>query len=191
MEMATIVVEEESMTAPRSQAGFQALLDEHRKILYKVCNSYCRNVDDREDLAQEIIVQLWRSFETFDGRCQFSTWMYRITANAAYSSVKRRKRHRSESLDLVEDVIELHPEAQPEEAAETQALLAKLSGALEQLPPKLRVLVVLKDVYGLSHEEIGEELGISVAAAKVRLHRGRKKLRDLLYDDDRGMANAV
>ena len=58
-------------------------------------------------------------------------------------------------------------------------------------PPKLRVLVVLKDVYGLSHEEIGEELGISVAAAKVRLHRGRKKLRDLLYDEDKGMANAV
>ena len=50
-------------------------------------------------------------------------------------------------------------------------------------PPKLRVLVVLKDVYGLSHEEIAEELGISVAAAKVRLHRGRKRLRDLLYDE--------
>jgi RNA polymerase sigma-70 factor (ECF subfamily) len=54
---------------------------------------------------------------------------------------------------------------------------------MEHLPPKLRVLVVLKDVYGLSHEEIAEELGISVSAAKVRLHRGRKRLRDLLYDD--------
>jgi RNA polymerase sigma-70 factor (ECF subfamily) len=85
----------------------------------------------------------------------------------------------------------IHPDAQPEESAETQALLARLGVALDQLPPKLRVLVVLKDVYGLSHEEIAEELGISVAAAKVRLHRGRKKLRDLLYDDERGMANAV
>ena len=60
---------------------------------------------------------------------------------------------------------------------------ARLAGAVEQLPPKLRVLVVLKDVYGLSHEEIAEELGISVAAAKVRLHRGRKRLRDVLYDE--------
>ena len=81
--------------------------------------------------------------------------------------------------------------ATDKEVARAYRKLAKLSGALEELPPKLRVLVVLKDVYGLSHEEIGEELGISVAAAKVRLHRGRKKLRDLLYDDDKGMANAV
>ena len=63
-------------------------------------------------------------------------------------------------------------------------LLARLAAALDQLPPKLRVLVVLKDVYGMSHEEIAEELGISVPAAKVRLHRGRKRLRDLLYEDE-------
>jgi RNA polymerase sigma-70 factor, ECF subfamily len=147
--------------------------------------------EDARDVVQEAYLRAWKGLDRFRGDAQFSTWMYRITANAAYTTVKRRKRNRSESLDTIDDVIELHPESQPEEAAETQALLAKLSGALEQLPPKLRVLVVLKDVYGLSHEEIGEELGISVAAAKVRLHRGRKKLRDLLYDDDRGMANAV
>ena len=84
---------------------------------------------------------------------------------------------------MLEEPVETRIEAQPEESAEQSALLARLSGALEHLPPKLRVLVVLKDVYGLSHEEIAEELGISVAAAKVRLHRGRKKLRDLLYED--------
>jgi RNA polymerase sigma-70 factor (ECF subfamily) len=147
--------------------------------------------EDARDVVQEAYLRAWKGLDRFRGDAQFSTWMYRITANAAYTTVKRRRRLRSEPLDLVEDVIELRPEAQPEEAAETQALLAKLSGALEQLPPKLRVLVVLKDVYGLSHEEIGEELGISLAAAKVRLHRGRKKLRDLLYDDEKGMANAV
>ena len=48
-----------------------ALVDDHKKILYKVCNLYCRNPDDRDDLAQEIVVQLWRSFAPFDGRCQF------------------------------------------------------------------------------------------------------------------------
>jgi len=147
--------------------------------------------EDARDVVQEAYLRAWKGLDRFRGDAQFSTWMYRITANAAYTSVKRRKRNRSESLDTVDDVIELHPDAQPEEAAETQVLLARLSGALEQLPPKLRVLVVLKDVYGLSHEEIGEELGISVAAAKVRLHRGSKKLRDLLYDEGKGMANAV
>jgi len=146
--------------------------------------------EDARDVVQEAYLRAWKGLDGFRGDAQFSTWMYRITANAAYSSVRRKKRTRMESLDIVDDVIELHPDSQPEEAAETQALLAKLSGALEQLPPKLRVLVVLKDVYGLSHDEIAQELGISVAAAKVRLHRGRRRLRDLLYDEE-GMANAV
>jgi RNA polymerase sigma-70 factor (ECF subfamily) len=84
---------------------------------------------------------------------------------------------------MLEEPIETRIEAQPEESAEQSAALARLAGAVEHLPPKLRALVVLKDVYGLSHEEIAEELGISVAAAKVRLHRGRKRLRDLLYEE--------
>ena len=72
--------------------------------------------------------------------------------------------------------IELHPDAQPEDVGgDVGRSLERLAGALDELPPKLRVLVVLKDVYGLSHEEIAEELGISVPAAKVRLHRGRKR----------------
>ena len=62
---------------------------------------------------------------------------------------------------------------------------------MSELPPKLRAVVVLKDVYGLPHEAIAEELGISVSAAKVRLHRGRKKLRDLLYEDQGRQARAV
>ena len=141
--------------------------------------------EDARDVVQESYLRAWKGLPRFRGDAQFSTWMYRITANTAYTAVKRRRRHRAESLDaMLEDPIELRPGAQPEDAAESAALLERLAGGLEQLPPKLRVLVVLKDVYGLSHDEIAEELGISVPAAKVRLHRGRKRLRDLLYDDD-------
>ena len=84
------------MSTPELQDRFQALVDDHKKILYKVCNLYCRNPDDRDDLAQEIAVQLWRSFASFDGRCQFSTWMYRIALNVAISFYRRestRARH--------------------------------------------------------------------------------------------------
>src|ERR1700727_2262431 len=77
------------MTTPELQEQFQSLVEEHKKILYKVCNSYCRNRDDRDDLAQEIIVQLWRSFEKFDERVRFSTWMYRIALNVAISFYRR------------------------------------------------------------------------------------------------------
>src|SRR5436190_1751146 len=98
--------------------------------------------------------------------------------------VAARNGDRSALDAMREDPVEMHPDLQPEGAAESSAMLDRLSLALEALPPKLRVLVVLKDVYGLSHEEIAEELGISVPAAKVRLHRGRKRLRDLLYEDE-------
>src|ERR1700727_1852675 len=84
------------MTTPELQEQFQSLVEEHKKILYKVCNSYCRNRDDRDDLAQEIIVQLWRSFGAFDERVRFSTWMYRIALNVAISFYRResvRARH--------------------------------------------------------------------------------------------------
>src|ERR1700734_457269 len=84
------------MTTPVLQEKFQNLVEEHKKILYKVCNSYCRNPGDRDDLAQEIIVQLWRSFSAFDDRVRFSTWMYRIALNVAISFYRRetvRSRH--------------------------------------------------------------------------------------------------
>jgi len=141
--------------------------------------------EDARDVVQESYLRAWKGLPNFRGDAQFTTWMYRITANPAYTVVKRRRRHRAESLDaMLDDPIELRPGAQPEDAAESAALLERLAVGLDELPPKLRVLVVLKDIYGLSHEEIAEELGISVPAAKVRLHRGRKRLRDLLYDDD-------
>ena len=73
------------MTTPALQETFQNRVEQHKKILYKVCNVYCRDRDSREDLAQEITFQLWRSYWKFDGRCQFSTWMYRIALNVAIS----------------------------------------------------------------------------------------------------------
>jgi len=81
-----------TMTPPALQENFQLLVDEHKKILYKVCNSYSRNHDDREDLAQEILVQLWRSFGTFDARCLFSTWLCRIALNVAISFYRRENK---------------------------------------------------------------------------------------------------
>jgi RNA polymerase sigma-70 factor, ECF subfamily len=177
------------------RSAFDELVRRTHVDTYTLALRLTADEEDARDVVQESYLRAWRGLANFRGDAQFSTWMYRITANTAYSTVKRRRRHRVEPLDpVLEEPIELHPDLQPEEAAESSMLLDRLAIALEELPPKLRVLVVLKDVYGLSHEEIAEELGISVAAAKVRLHRGRRKLRDLLYDEDeqgRGWARAV
>ncbi len=94
------------MTTPELQERFQTLVDEHKKILYKICNSYCRNREDRDDLAQEIIIHLWRSFGKFAEHYQFSTWMYRIALNVAISFYRRentRTRHVTSDETLTRD----------------------------------------------------------------------------------------
>src|SRR6266511_3288282 len=88
------------------QEKFQTLLEEHKGILYKVCNAYCRNSDDRDDLAQEIVVHLWRSFGKFDGRARFSTWMYRIALNVAISFYRRENTRKRYVLSVDQHLLE-------------------------------------------------------------------------------------
>jgi RNA polymerase sigma-70 factor (ECF subfamily) len=149
------------------------------------------NEEDARDVVQEAYLRAWKGIGNFRGDAQFSTWLYRITANASYTLVQKRRRRRVEPLETAGEPPELSVEALPEAAAESALLLGQLSDAIAQLPPKVRSVVVLKDVYGLSHEAIAEELGISVAAAKVRLHRGRRKLRDILFEEPGRSAHAV
>src|ERR1035437_7404871 len=126
------------MTTPALQEHFQTLVDGHKKILYKICNSYCRNRDDREDLAQEIIVQLWRSFESFDGRCRFSTWMYRIALNVAISFYRRESTIRRYALSDDERLLNAIDET-ANQSAEVQALYQFIEG----LDPLQKALVLL------------------------------------------------
>jgi RNA polymerase sigma-70 factor (ECF subfamily) len=148
------------------------------------------NEEDARDVAQDAYLRAWRGIGRFRGEAQFSTWMYRITANAAATHTHRRKRLRTDSLDDHAEPVEERIESLPGPAAESAEVLDQVSAAIATLPPKLRHVVLLKDVYGLTHEEIADELDISVAAAKVRLHRARRKLKDMLYEQ--GVeANAV
>ncbi len=147
--------------------------------------------EDARDVVQEAYLRAWKGLKRFRGDAQFTTWMYRITANTAYTHVQKRTRQRTINIDDVEEPMESALEARPEAMAESNAGLAELAEAVDCLPQTLRQIVILKDVYGLPHDAISEELGISVAAAKVRLHRGRKKLRDLLDESDERSAHAV
>jgi len=148
------------------------------------------NDEDARDVVQEAYLRAWKGIGKFRGDAAFSTWMYRITANAAASNVQRRRRQRTELFDDDFEPVDTSAEQSVSQGAETAEALERIADALDELPAKLRSVVVLKDVYGLSHEAIAEELGISVSAAKVRLHRARRKLRDVLYDEG-VQANAV
>src|SRR5919106_5628091 len=107
--------------------------------------------------------------------------MYRITANCAATQLGKRARHRHEELDDGAPFADRRPDHDPQLRADADDLRARLHAALDALPPRLRAVVVLRDVYDLSHESIAAELGITESAAKVRLHRARNKLRDQLF----------
>jgi len=141
------------------------------------------NEEDARDVVQEAYLRAWKGIEKFRGEAAFSTWLYRITANAAASNVARRRRHRAEPFADDFEPVDDRAEEVVSQGAESAEALDRISAALDELPAKLRGVVVLKDVYGMSHEAIAEELGISVSAAKVRLHRARRRLRDVLYDE--------
>ena len=139
------------------------------------------NEEDARDVVQEAYIRAFRGLSRFRGDAQFSTWMYRITANCANTHLVKRSKHRHEVLDDLNPVVDDRPASDPQLQADATALRHRLTAALEDLPPKLRQVVVLRDIYDLPHEAIAAELGISETAAKVRLHRARKRLRADLY----------
>jgi len=172
-----------------AQAGDRSAFDELVRQTYvdtyTLAVRLCSDEEDARDVVQDAYLRAWRSIGSFRGDAAFSTWMYRITANCASTFVTRRRRLRTETLPAHLEPADLHPESQPEGMLESSLELDQVTAALADLPPKLRAVVVLKDVYGLPHEAIADELGISVSAAKVRLHRGRRRLRDALYEETR------
>ena len=148
---------------------------------YTLAHRLVGNEEDARDVVQEAYLRAYRGLKRFRGDAQFTTWMYRITANCASTYLGKRARHRHDELPEDTQVADPAPSADPEAYAARAALRDRLSSALDDLPPKLRAVVVLRDIYDLPHEEIAAELGISESAAKVRLHRARRKLRERLY----------
>ncbi len=156
-------------------AAFEQIVRLTHGEVYGLAYRLLADPEDARDVTQDTYLRVFRSLKKFRGDSSFSTWLYRITANCAYTALRKRRRHLTEDIDSVEE-----PEstlARPEEAADTAHLRSRLVGHLEALPAEQRAVVVLKDVYDLPHEAIAAELGISVTAAKVRLHRARRRLR--------------
>jgi len=160
------------MPTEELQERFQDLLDDHKKILYKVCNSYCPNSSDRDDLAQEIIFQLWRSFKDYDGRTLFSTWMYRVALNVAISSY-RRERVRSKHV-FADPIVDV-----PDERENQSDDVRFLFQCIERLDPLNKALMLLY-LDGHSYAEISEVLGISETNVGTKVGRLKKAFREQL-----------
>ncbi|MGI9623889.1 MAG: RNA polymerase sigma factor [Acidimicrobiales bacterium] len=161
-------------------AAFDELVRRTYGDVFKLAVRLTGNETDANDVVQDTYVRAFRGLRRFRGDAQFSTWLYRIASNCASTFTARRSRQRCDSLTEAEGVIETDPEQDPTLRAEASTLRHTLERALEQLPQRLRAVVVLKHLEDLSHREIAERLGITEAATKVRLHRARNTLRRIL-----------
>ncbi len=142
------------------------------------------NEHDARDVVQDAYLRAFKGLRKFRGDASFSTWLHRITVNCAASHLERRARSSHDLLDDVADsgnLVDSTAERDPERVASSADDRERLVEALAELPDQLRMVVVLRDVYDLPHREIAKQLGISQTAAKVRLHRARRKLQDRLF----------
>ena len=185
----------ELVTAARDgdRAAFDELVRATHGETYTLALRLTGNEEDARDVVQEAYFRAYRGLKRFRGDAQFSTWMYRITANCAATHLGKRSKHRHEELSDSDPIVDERPSVDPQAQTDATELRERLTVALEALPPKLRHVVVLRDIYDLPHEAIAAELGISETAAKVRLHRARKKLREDLFPrrEEEDAADAV
>jgi RNA polymerase sigma-70 factor (ECF subfamily) len=159
------------MRTPERHAKFLALIEDHKRILFKVCQSYCPTRDDRDDLAQEMIVQLWRSFGSFDERHRFSTWMYRICLNVAISFHRRESTRRRHVLSADQRVLEAVDGS--ETPSEDIVLLYQVIDRLDALNKAL----ILLYLDGNSYRETADVLGISETNVATRINRLKKSMK--------------
>lgn len=162
------------------QRRFEAMLREHQRIVFKVAGVYACNPHDRDDLAQDIAAQLWRSFGAFDERrAKFTTWMYRVALNVAISHVRSVKRSGAGQLEPLDD---MHLEtmgaatATHDEAALHDEHIAELHAFIAQLDPLNRALILLY-LEDRSYAEIADVLGISETNVATKINRIKHKLR--------------
>ncbi len=161
--------------------AFNELVRATSAATYTLAYRLVGNEEDARDVVQEAYLKSYRAIKDFRSDAQFSTWMYRITANCASTHVRSRRRHRYEELPDETTVVDQGREVDPEAAAAGAELRSQLVAALSELPSRMRAVVVLRDVYDLTHAEIADHLGVTETAAKVRLHRARRRLRSSLF----------
>jgi len=155
---------------------FMKTIDEHKKIIYKIVNSYCQNKENRKDLEQEIIIQLWNSFDNYNSDYKYSTWMYRIALNVAISFYRKEKKwsikkdvYNEESIftiekDMVEEQTELNYHLK---------LLQEFIHNLNELNKALMLLYLEEKSYA----EISEILGITKTNVATKINRIKLKLK--------------
>lgn len=159
-------------------SAFASLVGGHRQRLYNVCYRICGNHHDAEDALQNALALAWRNLAKFRGASGFGTWVYRIASNTSLELIRRRKDETSLDEDVFGNEVQLADTAPRFEDQITDN--DRLNTALESISAEAREALVLQAVGGLKISEIAAHQKSSVSATKVRLHRARKTLQEIL-----------
>jgi RNA polymerase sigma-70 factor (ECF subfamily) len=172
--------------------SFQEIVNRYTQKVYNLSMRLTRNIEDAEEVLQDVFVTVYNKIEMFEGKSQFSSWLYRVTANTAFMKLRKRKAAETVSFEEVSSHIsENYAGKSPNDTDVNHMscgheLRNLLDQAISKLPEEYKNIFVLRDVDGLSNEEVAEVLSLTVPAVKSRLHRARLLLRKKLqryYDD--------
>ena len=173
--------------------SFEEIVGRYETKVHNLAMRLTRNAEDAEEVLQDVFLTVYRKIDGFQGKAKFSSWLYRITVNAAFMKLRKRKQNRTVSLeDLLPNVKDrtIFDQSSTSNRGDSRAINNEIREALEQaiakLPDEYRAVFVLRDIDGLSNKEVGEILGLSIPAVKSRLHRSRLMLRKKLkrfYED--------
>lgn len=154
-----------------SEKEFITLLNQHQKIIHKVCNLYMDRYSDREDLFQEITLQAWKAYGSFRGDARFSTWLYRVALNTAITFFRKEKRR--PGLQLTDSLPEQADDTHDPVEEQLRAMYAAI-GELSRIDKAL-IMLYLEDY---SYNEIGEMMGITANNVAVKMNRIKTKLKE-------------
>lgn len=166
-------------------SAFNRLMEAHERRMYAVALRMCGNREDAQDCLQEAMLRVYRAISGFKGQSSFGTWVYRITMNTCLDELRRKKNKQSTSLDNLLDMgwSPVDEGNTPEQHALKAETRSCLHSAIHALPDDMRSAIVLRDIQGLSYEEIAQTLDINVGTIKSRISRGREKLREKLKEN--------
>ncbi len=176
------------------QASFEEIVRRYETKAYNLAMRLTRNQEDAEEVLQDVFVTVYRKVAGFEGKSKFSSWLYRITVNAAFMKLRKRRQDHSVALEDVmpnlHSITTLAPQntfsIPCDSLAVSNEVRQALEGAITRLPEEYRAVFVLRDIDGLSNKEVGDILDLSIPAVKSRLHRSRLMLRKRLrrfYED--------